>query len=276
MQNLLSKVAGNLSGVYIISSSANHKIYIGSAACFIKRFRVHKCLLLSGKHFSKPLQNHVNKYGIEVLSFQILEVCEKMQIVTCEQKWLDKRKPFGKVGFNTALAADSVMLGRKHSQLTLDKIKATAVANGSYLKIAEAVRARSVGNKYCLGKRHSDEVKAKIGEKSKGRVMSLENREMMRQLSTGRVMPTEAREKISKKMMGNTRMLGVKRSDETKQILSDQKSIAVIQLSLSGVFIKQWPSSKLAGDSLSLNQANISSCCNGSRKTCGGYLWKKV
>lgn len=57
-----------------------------------------------------------------------------------------------------------------------------------------------------------------------------------------------------------------------KYILPRQKQI--IQLDKSGKIIKEWQSIKQAGENLNIKRQNISSCCRGTRKTAGGYIWK--
>ena len=49
---------------------------------------------------------------------------------------------------------------------------------------------------------------------------------------------------------------------------------AVLQYSLDGEFIREWPSIIEAGEYLGINDGHISSCCTGKRKTSGGYIWR--
>ena len=46
----------------------------------------------------------------------------------------------------------------------------------------------------------------------------------------------------------------------------------VLQLSLSGELIKEWPSTRECGRN-GFNQALVTKCCNGKRKTHKGFLW---
>ena len=47
----------------------------------------------------------------------------------------------------------------------------------------------------------------------------------------------------------------------------------VNQYDLQGNFIKTWNSIKQAKENLGIS-AHISDCCEGKRKTAGGYIWK--
>lgn len=52
------------------------------------------------------------------------------------------------------------------------------------------------------------------------------------------------------------------------------KSKPVDQFTLDGKFVKRWPSATDAARELGISKCHISSCCNGKRKSAGGYIWK--
>ena len=54
----------------------------------------------------------------------------------------------------------------------------------------------------------------------------------------------------------------------------EKQSVAVLQLTLEGVFIKEWASMSQAGRVSGFDQATISKSCSGKRKTSGGFKWK--
>jgi group I intron endonuclease len=94
-------------GIYKITHLSKKDIfYIGSASgtfngkkCqkgFYRRFLEHLHFLEHDKHTSKYLQNVVNKYGIEGIRFEILEIVEtedRKVILEREQYYLDTLKP---------------------------------------------------------------------------------------------------------------------------------------------------------------------------------------
>lgn len=59
------------------------------------------------------------------------------------------------------------------------------------------------------------------------------------------------------------------------QINDSNKSKPIVQYTLDGVFVKEYPSSREAHRSTGINRGHISSACNGNKKSAGGYLWKK-
>lgn len=52
------------------------------------------------------------------------------------------------------------------------------------------------------------------------------------------------------------------------------KSKAIIQLDLNGNVINEFISSYDAERQLDISESNINQCCNGKRKTAGGYKWQ--
>lgn len=176
----------NGSGIYIIRNSINHKIYIGSAVVFVRRFRQHKHLLLSGRHPSKHLLRHVAKYGIDTLSFELLESCPVETIISREQFYLDSLQPFVNNGFNTSAIAGST-IGVKHTE--------------------EAKRKMSMLKK---GKKPGEEVRARMSRSQRGRRMSPETIEKMRRAQSNKSYGPEARRNMSLSHIGK------KQSQETK------------------------------------------------------------
>jgi hypothetical protein len=53
-----------------------------------------------------------------------------------------------------------------------------------------------------------------------------------------------------------------------------KNSKGIWQYDLFGDFIRAWLSATVAGAELGIDPSSISKCCNGKRKTAGGYTWK--
>ena len=70
-------------------------------------------------------------------------------------------------------------------------------------------------------------------------------------------------------------MFGKHRLDDTKKkIRENTPSKPVLQFSKDGEFIAEYPSTGEAGRQTGCIQQSICACCNGKRKSCGGYIWK--
>lgn len=80
----------NCCGVYKIINTVNNKFYIGSAFNIKTRIRKHFELLKRNSHHSIHFQNAYNKYGKNVFIVCVLETCEKDNILSVEQSYLDK------------------------------------------------------------------------------------------------------------------------------------------------------------------------------------------
>lgn len=63
---------------------------------------------------------------------------------------------------------------------------------------------------------------------------------------------------------------GVPKSEAHRAKLSKK----ILQFTKSGEFIKEWPSASEASRQLKINRGSICSCCNGKRKSAGGYVWE--
>lgn len=106
-----------ISGVYIITNYIDSRVYIGSSVNIKERWCEHKRDLLKDNHQNTHLQNFVNKYGIDVLNFKILENCENT--LEREQYYLDSIDN----KFNISNSASAPMLGKKHSKEAIEKIR---------------------------------------------------------------------------------------------------------------------------------------------------------
>lgn len=90
-----------------------------------------------------------------------------------------------------------------------------------------------------------------------GKHFTEETRKKMAEAHTGKHFTEEHKNKLSEAMTGKHNR--------------PQKS--VLQLSINGELIAEYPSSYEAERQTGCNKGHICSCCKGKRKTCGGYIW---
>ena len=112
-------------GIYFIKSKCG-KIYIGSAVSLRGRFMCHRNNLIFRNHDNSRLQNYYNKHGNDSLEFFVLENCDRKDLIEREQFYIDMLNPF----FNICRIAGATYglkpwLGKRHSEETKAKIKAT-------------------------------------------------------------------------------------------------------------------------------------------------------
>lgn len=80
--------------------------------------------------------------------------------------------------------------------------------------------------------------------------------------------------RLHKKGVPRPDLKGVPLSEEHKKALSEAHLKKILQFTKSGEFIREWPSMREASRKLKINCGNICICCNGTRKSAGGYVWE--
>ena len=78
----------------------------------------------------------------------------------------------------------------------------------------------------------------------------------------------------AKKGVPRPDLKGIPRSEATKKAIGKANSKKVLQLSKSGEFIREWPSAREVSRQLGIANSTICLCCNGIRKSAGGFIWK--
>jgi len=106
------------SGIYKIANKITGDFYIGSTNNITRRFGEHKTHLKNNKHPNIILQRACNKYGLETMHFQPVELVKDINnLTTREQYYLDTLDP----KYNIRRVANN-NLGMKHSGKTKEKI----------------------------------------------------------------------------------------------------------------------------------------------------------
>ena len=109
----------------------------------------------------------------------------------------------------------------------------------------------------------TEETRKKMSEARKGvklKPRSEESKMKMSEKMKGRVFSDEWKQNMSKSKIG-------------KPNISSRKPILQIDKTTNEI-ISEWSYIMEAADSLGIAHADISKCCKGKAKTCGGYKWK--
>lgn len=182
------------SGIYIITCIPTGKFYVGSAVNLRKRWIRHQSDLELNRHNNSHLQNAWNKHTKQGFKFEILEHCNRDDLIAREQFYLDALQPFGKRGFN---------IGRK----------AGAASYGLPV---------------------SEETRRKISKSNSGKIRTPEMKEKQRAKMTGRTHTPEARAKVSKALMGHEvteetrRKIGIAHKNQSDQT-REKRRLSVIR-----------------------------------------------
>lgn len=201
-------MAEKVGGIYKITNLVNGKFYVGSSVDIKNRLRQHFGNLRRGTHHNHHLQNAWNKYGAEAFEHSMLEQVTGIEtLVEREQFWIDELQA-NERGYNARTKADS-NFGHCPSPETRAKIG--AVNRGR--KITEEQRAKQMAY-------WTPEARAEQAARKRGLKMSDAHRAKLSAINKGKKISDAQRRGQSVHMMGNTRSLGVKRSEETKQKMS--------------------------------------------------------
>lgn len=98
-------------GVYCITNNINNKIYIGSTTTNFRHRYLQYCSGFRKQLTNQPiLYKAFNKYGFENFTFEILCICNKDDVLSMEQFYIDKG-----IDYNSCLIAGSLQ-GYKHPE----------------------------------------------------------------------------------------------------------------------------------------------------------------
>ena len=115
---ILTEENKNLCGIYWFKNSINDKVYIGSTKCFNTRYKQHIVELKGGYHANPKLQNFVNKYGLDKLQFEIIELTNLEELKDKEQYYLDSNNN----KFNINVKADRPNVERNFTKEDIENI----------------------------------------------------------------------------------------------------------------------------------------------------------
>lgn len=163
-------IQGVVCGVYEIRCSANGKIYIGSSVHIKFRWRWHWYALSKGIHHCEHLQRCWNKFGVFAFSFRILEVVTAKD---ARELWVYENRHLLAAGdtaklMNTGSTAGAAMLGRRHSDISKQKI--SAGNRGKFVSAESRARMRAAqkGRKPHKGWHHSTDTKSRMSAANMG------------------------------------------------------------------------------------------------------------
>ena len=179
--------------VYWIANKETGKVYIGSAAKVMARWRNHRQMLRAGDHHSIHLQRAWDKHGESAFLFEILAECRPVDLTSVEQEWMDF---YGREWLYNMRPDAASMLGYRHSEETRMKMR-RVVSDETKRKMSEAAKARDnthlrIAAEKRRGVPLSEEAKAKLRGKpcwNKGKQWSPEHRAILSAAHSGKPRP---------------------------------------------------------------------------------------
>lgn len=192
-------------GIYKITSPTG-KVYIGQSINIERRWKEYSNLNYYKRQ--PKLYNSFNKHGYENHIFEIIEECDVNMLNERERYWQDYYDVLGKKGLNCKLTKDSDRSGymSEESRKKMTESRIGKRLSDEHKKKFSDIR-KGCGNGM-FGKKHTDEAKAKMSKKGKGR-FSGEKHPMYGSARFGELNPMygkvhskETRLKISKRLKG--------------------------------------------------------------------------
>ena len=258
--------------IYLITDTTNGKQYTGKHHYHIEG------QLDPSYHGSGVIIKNIYKKRPETLKEEYIKTCySEEEMCSDEQYYIEVFDTLWPNGYNLTEGGDG-------------GIKCEEVRK----KISETLKSKILGDKHPMfGKHHSEESKRKISEGNKGKTMSEEARKKISEGNKGKTMSEEERKKISESNSGEKHhMFGKHHSEESKRKISEsligeknpmygkyhseelkqKRSKKVLQFTLDGKFVREWPSIKECSRN-GFSQGNISDCCQGKRKSHKGFKW---
>jgi len=153
-------------GIYWIHNTDNGHCYVGGSIHVDRRLREHKSLLGRGIHFNVHLQRAWDKYGAGSFELEPILSCHKDMVMWYEQQFLDQWKP----EYNLSPTA-GVNYGYKYSDEAKKNMSDAAIRkfqSEQGPELREAISRGSLGNKRWVGRKHTEESKAKISANRQG------------------------------------------------------------------------------------------------------------
>lgn len=165
------------------------------------------------------------------------------------------------------------MLGySKEELIEMNEYYGIPACNLIFLTPAEHHRIHSIGNMNPFyGKHHTEETRRKIGDSTIERFGLSENNPMY-----GKHHTEEARRKMSLKAIerGKDPEYRRRQSEANKGKTNTSNSRPVLQYSINGDFIKEFPSTAEAERITGYRQQSIARCARGERKYLYNFIWK--
>jgi len=255
--------------IYKITNTVNKKCYIGvtTQANPNDRWSHHKSSIRA--NIGCPfLQTAFKKHGEDAFKFEVLIICFDEDVFKFENEYIVKYNSMIPNGYN---AAEGGKIGMSF-----------------------------------LGKKHTEETKKIIGEKSKAYNVKPEVRERVRQNAIqfnathniGELMRQSEKwqKALAEGRIGGHAKINYKINDKTKKKISESlkeyyknntvnlikqisaikkaNSKKVIQYSKDKKVIQNFDSMTLAAEKTGVGRRNINACVSGRTKTAGGFIWK--
>jgi len=246
--------------IYKIINTITNKSYVGETKNInpLTRWTQHKNTIKNNKG-CPALRDAVKKYGIENFKFVILIFCFDEDRYKLEIEFIKKYNTQVPNGYNISKGGTGGGFeGKKHSEKTKERIKATLKQKNSEIKLQISERTKllmnnkETRNKIKDGMRNSEKWKKAINEKRVGNY---------KQKSTKK----ETKNKISKSL----------KEYHAKNMQKHTKGIKIQQYDKNNNLLNEFSSIREASRITNIARTSIGSNLSNKVQYAGGFIWKK-
>lgn len=272
--------------IYCITDTTNGKQYIG-------QHRYKKPVLDKTYHGSGVIISNIYKKRPETLKEEYLKTCySQKELDEWEKYFIFTNNTLHPNGYNLTegggggipceetrrkLSDIAKNISDEHRRKLSESAKGRIFSDETRKKLSENMKGKMCKEKHFLfGKHRSDETKNKISKSLKGQHPSDETRKKLSEIRKGRKLSEETKQKISDSKKGRCYLTDEqyrKIGEKIRGIYNTKSSKPVLQYTLDGEFVKEWPSMHEA-ERFGFSYRNISQCCKGEKKTHKGFIWK--
>lgn len=276
---------GKLTGViYCIKNLMNGKLYIGQTSKTLeRRLRIH---ITDAKRHRMKIGSVLQEFGVEnfeggVVEFVYADTSDELERLLDEREiyWI-KELNSRENGYNDTDGGKGCP-GRATAEETRAKIALANMAENNGMfgtkwseEKRESMRELMLGpNNHNYGKPLSDEVKAKLSDALRGRVISTETREQISATLTGIKRSEETRKKMSEARQGKGLSEETVEKIKSTRLKGDDNTLskAVYQLTMDGEVVQRHGSMSDAARAIDSYPSVISNICRGVKTSTKGY-----
>lgn len=223
------KIIPKTSGIYKFTNKINDKVYIGQAVNLRSRVKGH--LNCVKKNHNYPIYNSMRKHNVENFELEILAQgnFSKTELDDLEVDFIRLYNSIDRLyGYNLTQGGEGTS-GYKHTEQTKKKLSQAKIGKNlgkkysleHCKKISDSLKGKPKSETHKLnltGKRHSEETKEKLSKIHKGKIISQEQKQKMREtkIKNGTLHKTNYRHSEETKLKMKNINKGRVRSNEAK------------------------------------------------------------
>lgn len=248
-------------GIYKITSPTG-KIYVGQSVDIERRLKSYSKMRCKEQI---RLYNSLVKYGFSEHIFEVVEECEVVDLNTRERHWQDFYDVLSKDGLNSKLTNTNDKSGVRSE----DSLEKQSRSSKIFNKTPEGILAQS---------KRVESLKA-LYKTEAGNIATAK-----RISNTDYAARTKNTDYVAKVANTDYSIFQEKRVANidwvSKVANTDYNAIAkkrmrpINQYDLNGILIREWASTKEAGELLGISRGNITNCCKGKYKSVKGFVWE--